>query len=44
MPFWIPETVLQLTEKERTSRADFTKQLKETSDPTAPAEIPAGTT
>jgi len=44
MPFWIPETVLQLTEKERTGRADFTKQLKETSDSAAPAEIPAGTT
>ena len=43
IPFWIPETVLQLTEKERTGRAEFTKQLKESSAAEAPAEIPAGT-
>ena len=43
MPFWIPETVLQLTQKERTGRADFTKQLKEAAVTDAPTEVGAGT-
>ena len=43
MPFWIPETVLQLTKKERTGRADFTKQLKEAAATDAPTEVGAGT-
>ncbi len=43
MPFWIPETVLQLTQKERTGRADFTKQLKEAAATDAPTEVGAGT-
>ena len=42
MPFWIPETVLQLTQKERTGRADFTKQLKATTATDAPTEVGAG--
>ena len=42
MPFWIPETVLQLTQKERTGRADFTKQLKEAAATDAPTEVGAG--
>ncbi len=43
MPFWIPETVLQLTKKERVGRADFTKQLKGSTATDAPTTIGAGT-
>ncbi len=42
IPFWIPETVLQVTEKERKGRAEFTAQLK-ASRGEAPAELPTGT-
>ena len=42
IPFWIPETVLQDTEKERKGRAEFTAKLK-ASRGEAPAELSTGT-
>ena len=35
LPFWIPETILEKTEKERVGRAKFAKELAEAAESVA---------